>query len=209
MVKHESQTRHRSAAPDREVWVLHGGAEAGRADHRAVAARQAAAGDVVPAGMLGVVVEQVADVGGVHRPAHMRGSSASTTCSAASTCRSAARHGLKLVQHAAPRSLPAASEEPVCSPSSNLGQREVVARLRPGTGAHRHAEARAARVGADHRDEECGLSPGGVTRVRVRPGLAAPGRGSRARAGRRTECRGWRTAGRQGHGPLGPQRRRR
>ena len=40
-------------------------AEAGRADHGAVGARQAAAGHVVPAGMLQVIVEQLGQVGRV------------------------------------------------------------------------------------------------------------------------------------------------
>ena len=40
-------------------------AETGRADHRAVGARQAAVGDVVPAGMLEVIVKQLGQVGRV------------------------------------------------------------------------------------------------------------------------------------------------
>src|SRR5689334_5176014 len=52
--------------------LVDGGAEAGGADHRAVAAREATARDVVPPRVLGVGVEQVADAGGVHLPAHVR-----------------------------------------------------------------------------------------------------------------------------------------
>ena len=51
--------------------VLDRGAEAGRADHGAVAAGEAAAGDLVPARMLEVVHQQVADAVGVHRPPHV------------------------------------------------------------------------------------------------------------------------------------------
>ena len=50
-----------------------------------------------------------------------------------------------------------------------LGQREVVARLGAGTGAHGDAEAGPARVGADDGDEEGVLAPGLVAHVRVGP----------------------------------------
>src|SRR5262245_15745384 len=52
------------------VRVLDRGAEAGRAGHRAVAAGQAALGDLVPPRMLEVLDQQVADVASVERPAH-------------------------------------------------------------------------------------------------------------------------------------------
>src|SRR5674476_1578631 len=53
--------------------VLDGRAEARRTDHRAVAARQTALGDVVPARVLVVAVEQLADVGDVDLATHLRG----------------------------------------------------------------------------------------------------------------------------------------
>lgn len=54
--------------------VLNGGAEACRAHHRAVAARQTTPGDLVPARVLVIAVEQVLDVGHVELAAHLRGS---------------------------------------------------------------------------------------------------------------------------------------
>ena len=66
MVKQESQRRERSALLAGEVArVLDRRAEAGRADHRAVAAGEAALGDVVPARMLEIGEEQVVDAVGV------------------------------------------------------------------------------------------------------------------------------------------------
>ena len=62
-MKHESQRWWRSTcSPARSRDVLDGRAEAGRADHRAVAARQAAVGDLLPARVLVVAVQQLADV---------------------------------------------------------------------------------------------------------------------------------------------------
>src|SRR4029453_5827889 len=55
------------------VRVLDGGAEARRARHRAVAAREAAVGDLVPARMLEVVAQEVADVARVELPPHPGG----------------------------------------------------------------------------------------------------------------------------------------
>ena len=46
--------------------ILHGRAEAGRTDHGAIGASEATLGDVVPAGMIEVGVEQVSNAGRVH-----------------------------------------------------------------------------------------------------------------------------------------------
>ena len=169
MVKHESHTRQRSASSARQVGVvLHGGAEAGRAHHRAVAAGQAPARRRRPSG-------------GARRC--RRAGRGCRWCRAAGPCAATApRHLLGGVQvrlrrrrppaagpgAPAPRSLPAATRNR-CAAVEQFGQREVVARLRPGTGAHRDAEARAARVRAGHGDEECVLAPRRVAGVPVRP----------------------------------------
>src|SRR4030042_678222 len=54
--------------------IFHGRAEAGGTDHRAVAAGQAALGDVVPARVLIVAVEQLFDALRVYGAAHLAGS---------------------------------------------------------------------------------------------------------------------------------------
>ena len=59
-MKQESQRCRRSALIPIEVGdVLDVGAEAGRADHRAVAAGETPVGDLVPARMLVVAVQQL------------------------------------------------------------------------------------------------------------------------------------------------------
>ena len=82
-MKQESQRCVRSALPPaRSLLVFGGGAEAGRADHGAVAASQATRGDLVPAGMVEIVEEEVADAvvssvrpmcGGCARDGRIRG----------------------------------------------------------------------------------------------------------------------------------------
>src|SRR3989337_260923 len=52
--------------------VVHGGAEAGRADHGAVTAGQAPRGDLLPARVLPVAVEEFLDIAGVQTPPHLR-----------------------------------------------------------------------------------------------------------------------------------------
>ena len=54
--------------------VVHGGAEAGRADHRAVGAGQAPGRDIVPAGTLDARVQQLLEPVGVQGAAHPAGS---------------------------------------------------------------------------------------------------------------------------------------
>ena len=196
-MKQESQIRQRSAdPPDRTVWSsTEVQKQVGQTIVQLPQDRQRL-GDVVPARVLGVVVEQVADVGGVHAAGPSGATArvddlARPRPSSAAGCRPRASRS----STAAPRSLPGRDEEPVLA-VEQLGQREVVARVRARAGAHRHAEAGAARVGADDGDEEGGLAPGGVAGVRVRAGPAAPGRGWRPRAGRRSGSRSGRTAGR-------------
>ena len=61
-MKQESHLRTRSARRPGEIAViLDRGAEAGRADHGAVAAGQAALGDLVPARMLEIGLQQLFD----------------------------------------------------------------------------------------------------------------------------------------------------
>src|SRR5262245_61315232 len=53
--------------------VFHGRAETGRANHRAIGAGQTARGNIVPARMFVVAIEQAFNVSGVERAAHLRG----------------------------------------------------------------------------------------------------------------------------------------
>ena len=74
MVKQESQRRVRARLGAGQVArVLDRRAEAGRADHGAVGAGQAALGHVVPARMLEVAQQQLVHVVGAHLAAHRRG----------------------------------------------------------------------------------------------------------------------------------------
>ena len=84
-MKQESQRRERSARAGEVAGVLDRGAEAGRADHGAVAAGQAALRDVVPARVLEIAEEERVDVVGAHVPAHIGGGVRDDASSAAST----------------------------------------------------------------------------------------------------------------------------
>ena len=117
-MKHESQTRQCSVcSPDREVWSS---AEVQKQVGQTIVQLphdRHRLGDVVPARMLGVLVEQGADVRGVHRAAHpprrvvddlRRRPGPRRSRPARSSCSSTP----------APRSLPARARK-VCSPSSS------------------------------------------------------------------------------------------
>ena len=84
-MKQESQRRTRSAVwPVEIAVVLDGGAEAGRADHGAVGAGEAARGDVVPALVGRIALQQLLKPVGVQLAPHLARRCASTTASAAS-----------------------------------------------------------------------------------------------------------------------------
>ena len=119
--------------------VLDGRAEAGRADERAVAAREAAVCDVVPARMLEVAREQVAEVEGLHRAAHLVGGGRNRLLRGLEVGRDRRAAG-ELGEHLGTAVAAGLDEEPVLA-VEELRQREVGARLDLGTGAHRRAEA--------------------------------------------------------------------
>ena len=132
MVKQESQRRERSASGAGEVArVLDRGAEAGRADHRAVAAGQAALGHLVPARMLEVGEQQVADAGRsrIVRPmvAAVRATTASAAASMSSGC--AARCGEAGEHRARRRRCRPRPESDRLAGVDEFGQREVEARF--------------------------------------------------------------------------------
>ena len=96
--------------------VLDARAEAGRADERAVAAGEAALGDLVPARMLEVAGEQVAEVAGVElRPICAAAARATAAARRRDRRRSRRRRGSS-ASTSAPRSLPASTSRR-CSPS--------------------------------------------------------------------------------------------
>ena len=165
MVKQESQRRLRSAAPVQVVRILHRGAEAGRTDHGAVAAGQAALGDIVPARMFQVGQQQVAHIVRAHLPAHVAFRPGDGVC----------RHGRMLqvgrpVRHRRQQrrtAFAADLHQEFMLVRDQFGQREVVAFCRLGAGVHRCAEARATGLAAIHRDDERALAPRLVVRIDV------------------------------------------
>ncbi len=137
--------------------VLDRRAEAGRADHRAVPACQAARRDVIPARVLEVALEEVADVGRVHLAAHLcdRVRVRRVRRLELGACGRRARH---VAQDVLAALTPGLRDEVVLRAVEHLGERDVEARLRPRTGAHRAAEARRRCLPALHGDDECVLA---------------------------------------------------
>src|SRR5271165_218940 len=133
--------------------VLDGGAEAGRADHRAVRAGQAALGDLIPALVVEVRLQQLLQPVGLQRAPHLglrprhRGSGGADV----GVRRGALRQGVQQLGAGLAAGL---DQELVPAVVDQFGQREVKARLRLGPRLHRDAEARAARLAAVDGDEE-------------------------------------------------------
>ena len=181
-MKHESHTPLTAGFVAREVApVLHRGAEAGGAGQRAVAARQAASGDVVPARVLEVPVQQLLDAVGVHRAAHAARRCAPRSGRRSSMCSSAACAEGRSAITSAPRSVPTSTRN-ACSSSESSS---VSARSYPcghlGAGAHRDAEARPTGLGAVHRDQERAARAGHRRRDPARPGRRRHGPARRSR----------------------------
>ena len=169
MVKQESQRRLRSAAlPVEIVRVLDRGAEAGRADHRAVAAGQAALGDVVPARVLQIGQQQLAHVVGV--------ACAGPCWPAVARRRRRRPCGVLAGRRDDAARRPAAPRRVRCRPRPGIvrspSSSSVSARSKPASrlraGVHRDAEAGAAGLAAVHRDDERALAPRLVVRIDVR-----------------------------------------
>src|SRR5581483_2616743 len=145
--------------------LLDARAEAGRTDERAVAAREAALGDLVPALVLEVPGEEPAEVRRVEPAAHPlrragRGRFGRVEIDLA---RRAAR---QLREHLAAALAAGLGEQPVTA-VEELRQREVVACVDAWPRAHRGAEARPARLEAVDGDDEGVLPAGGVVPIRV------------------------------------------
>jgi len=145
--------------------VLDGGAEARRAHERAVAARQAPGGHVVPARVLQVALEQVAEVEGLHRAAHPAGGGFERTLRLLDVGRLARPAGESAEQLGAP--LRAGLDEEAMLALEQLGDRQIGTGFDFRAGAHRRAEARAARLEAVDRDQEDVLAPQRVVAVGV------------------------------------------
>ncbi len=153
-MKHESQRRDRSVStPARSLELLDRGTEAGRADHRAVAAGEAARRDVVPARMVEVGEQQRVHPLLLHLASHgARGARDDRLRRPmVRICRRAARQAGK---ERGARLAARLHQEGAIRACRDLGQSEIEpgGRLRPGS--HRDAEAGAARGAAIDRDDE-------------------------------------------------------
>ena len=146
--------------------VLDRRAEARRADHCAVAAREAAVGDILPAGVLIVAVQQRLDVGRVELAPHLRGGARMHLVGpcAVEVERLAMRH-LRQDLRAALR--PDLDGEIVLTVIQDLRQREVEAQLGDRPGVNRDAEAGPARLAALDGDDEQLVGPGAVGGIRM------------------------------------------
>ena len=155
-----------------EVGDVHDvGAEAGRADHRAVAAGQAPGGDVVPHRAVGAGVQQVLEAGGVQAAAHPPRRSLRDRVGRVAV-RPGGGSGVEAVHQVGPALGSNLDQEAVAVVVEHLGHRQVVRRTltRPRTrpGAHGGAEAGAAGITAGDRDHEGVGTSYGVGGVDVR-----------------------------------------
>ena len=160
--KQESQLANGDGRVPVEVGPLaDAGAEAGRADERAVRAGEAAVRDLRPAGRLELRQQPPAETVDrdriADRPAHAR------------HARSASLGPLnagRLERQALGERPPGLRAGPDDEPVVELRQDEVrVVAAHLGAGAHRRAEARGRRHAAFDRDDEGGVAPGHVVRV--------------------------------------------
>ena len=196
-MKHESQTPDALGVLAGEVGdVLDGGAEAGRADQRAVAAGQAALGDLVPARVLEVAREQVAQVADLELAAHQRRRRGRPPRRRPRDRRRSPSRCGSVGEHLGAALGPDLDEEAVLA-VEDLGQREVEARLGLRAGAHRDAEARPAGLDAVDGDDEHVLAPGGVVALDVAALEEDAVLDRRSRAGRTSARRRTRSAARR------------
>src|SRR6516164_1116376 len=148
--------------------ILHGAAEAGGAHHRAVGAGQTAPGDVVPARMIVVAIEQILDAGGVHRPAHLARRTGHRLLRRYQIFRSRlpARH---LYQDLGAAFRPDLDQKLVAAAFQGFGQRQVEPERGLGPRLHRHAEAGPSRLSAVDRDNDRSFSSGLISGVHMLP----------------------------------------
>ena len=128
-------------------------AEAGRADVRAVRAGEAALGDLVPARVLAVAVQQVRHVGGLEGAAHAFARPVGDAFGRDLLVRGRLP-SLDGREQVRPARAPHVDDEPVVE----LGQREVEPDRAPRPRVHRVAEAGPARLLAVHADEHGALA---------------------------------------------------
>ena len=164
-MKQESQDRCRSTtSPARSVTFLDAEAEACRADHRAVPARQAPVGHVVPAGVLEVCVKQFLDAARLHPPAHGRGGAVHDPIGRHDV--GSLRLRMRHLRHDLRAAVgPDLHEEPVLAVLKQFGQRDVEARGRLRPCVHRHAKTGPAGLPAVDRHDERALPAGRVDRI--------------------------------------------
>src|SRR5215831_258281 len=146
--------------------IFHGAAETGRADHRAIGARQASPGYVIPARVLVIAVEQFFDAGRFHSPAHLSGSIGEDAFSRLAflfPCRAMR----KLSQYPETGLGPGFNHEVVAPGFEDLRQSHVKPGSRPGPSVHGHTEARPARLTAIDRNDKDSVAPGFIGRVNI------------------------------------------
>ena len=151
--------------PGEVAHVLDRVAEAGRADEGAVAAGQAALGDLVPARVLHVPVEQLLDPVGVELAAHL-GRALLGDRGRGGLVGLLRLLGADLGQHLLP-ALRARLDQEAMLAIEQLGQGQVEPGLRSRPGVHRDAEAGVARLRAVDRDDEGVAAAGLVVGVGV------------------------------------------
>ena len=148
--------------------VLHGGAEAGRAGHRAVPARHAPLGQIVPVGAVPVRLEQVLDGGHVKLASHVAAGVLDPGARVVRLGQGGVAVWNVVHQLLAPLAAHLDGED-VGVALHQLGEGQVEPLRRLGTGAHRRAEAGVAGAGAVHGDDERPLAASGVVAVDERP----------------------------------------
>lgn len=148
--------------------VGHAGAEAGGTGHGAVAARQAAARDVVPSWVVEVGVQQLLGRSGVHDAPHALAGTVGHRVRGRVVVRRGGpvRRG---VQRSPARIGADLDDEAVPVVVEQLGQRQVEATRGTRSRAHRDAEAGARGIAAVHGDQQHLVPPPGVHRVDGRP----------------------------------------
>ena len=153
-MKQESQRRVRSAVvPERSVVSSTVVQKAGRTDHRAIAAGQAAFGDLVPARMVGVGLQQFLEAVGIEVPSHLAPGSRDDPFGGGELLRGREPVRQALDQISA-RGAAHLDHEKMTGVVDNLGEGQVETRFDLRSGIHRNAEAGAACLTAIDRDEK-------------------------------------------------------
>src|SRR5450631_742700 len=146
--------------------IVHDGAEAGRTDHSAVGASEATLGDVVPAGMIEVGVEQVSNAGGVHTPLNLRGGA--LDCGFRFLTHRFGCHGWgQFRQHLSARVATGLDYKFMLARPNQFRQSQIEGPSRARSGAHGGAKTSWRRLRAIHRDDEDALSACGIDRVSI------------------------------------------